>query len=122
MCGNFGAHSSMVIQTTSIKTPTGTIKLKQNLTCDNYGIYVACCTVCSMFMSAKPKINFQHAGIYTDIYGKKNLSTDNDNSALVQHYYKYHIEKSNILPVLSDCYFHSFIHLFLFAIKKLRAF
>ena len=38
LCGSFGAHSSMVTQTTSIKTPTGTIKLKQNLTSDNYGI------------------------------------------------------------------------------------
>ena len=42
LCGNHGQHrNSMVMLTTIIKTDNETIKLKQNLTCRNYGIYAA---------------------------------------------------------------------------------
>ena len=45
LCGNHGQHrNSMVMPTNIIKTNNETIKLKQNLTCRNYGIYAAECT------------------------------------------------------------------------------
>ena len=49
LCGQHGPHKvSMVHKTNYLTTATGTkIRLKQNLTCKDFGIYVATCSTCS---------------------------------------------------------------------------
>ena len=59
LCSNHGHHrNSMVIPTTIIKTDNETIKLKQNSTCRNYGIYAAECTICNAKYIGQTKTKF----------------------------------------------------------------
>ena len=44
--------------TTIIKTDNETIKLKQNLTCQNYGIYAAKCIICNTKYIGQTKTKF----------------------------------------------------------------
>ena len=47
LCGNFKGFETMVTTTDKIKTKDGRIfKLKQELDCKDFGIYVAQCTTC----------------------------------------------------------------------------
>ena len=47
MSGNHGKTQNMVASTTSVATLSGMRNLKQKLTCKNYGVYAATCTICS---------------------------------------------------------------------------
>ena len=47
LCGNFGRYKiPMVKHTTVLRTPTNILKLRQRLTCSDYGVYVATCILC----------------------------------------------------------------------------
>jgi len=47
LCGCYGKHNkSTVPRVSQIKSKTKTFPLNQNLTCANYGIYIATCLLC----------------------------------------------------------------------------
>ena len=97
ICGNHGQHrNSMVMPTTIIKTDNETIKLKQNLTCRNYGIYAAECTIwyAKYIGQTKTKFSTRWRAHRTN-WNKQNSKFDNDQSALLKHYLNYHLNDLN---------------------------
>ena len=59
LCGNHGQHrNSMLMPATIIKTDNEVITLKQNLTCQNYGIDAAECTICNAKYIGQTKTKF----------------------------------------------------------------
>ena len=106
LCGNHGQHwNSMVMPTTIIKTDNETIKLKQNLTCRNYGIYAAECTICDAKYIGQTKTKFSiRWRAHRTNWNKQNSIFDNDQSALLKHYLNYHLNDLNQNNIFSFKY------------------
>ena len=84
----------MVMPTTIITTDNETIKLKQNLTCRNYGIhvYAAECTICNTKYIGQIKSKFSTRWrTHRTNWNQQNSKFDNDQSALLNHYINYHL-------------------------------
>ena len=88
----------MVIDNTNIPDNTGKIKikLKNHLTCKNYGIYAAQCRICKQFYVGQTKNKFSvrwntHRNKWkTFCRGQENIKEGNDEAALFKHYKKVH--------------------------------
>ena len=112
LCGNYGQHrNSMTMSTTIIKTDNETIKLKQNLTCRNYGIYAAECTICNAKYIGQTKIKFStRRRAYRTNLNKQNSKFDNDQSALLKHYMNYHsndLNQNNMFSIKYKIFFYN---------------
>ena len=106
LCGNHGQHrNSMVMPTTIIKTDNETIKLKQNLTCRNYGIYVAECTICDAKYIGQTKTKFSTRWrAHRTNWSKQISKFDNDQRVLLKHYLHYRLSDLNQNNIFSFCY------------------
>jgi len=81
LCRNHGKHQTNMIPTTKVlKSKRGNFNLRQTLSCSNYGIYVATCCVCRVFMLLlvvfvvnntldKQKIVFLSDGLVIETHG-----------------------------------------------------
>ena len=91
-------QSRRTMPTTIIKMDNETIKLKQNLTCRNYGrpIYAAECTICDAKYIGQTKTKFSiRWRAHRTNWNKQNSKFDNDQSALLKHYLNYHLNDLN---------------------------
>ena len=129
LCGHIKGFENMVMDTEHIKTKDGKIfKLKQQLNCKNYGIYVAQCTTCQETYTGQTVTPFSkrwtaHRRTWKKIANKTNNTNKannkndgnnnnnnkekkkNDEQALYQHYENYHPEEiKKIQNQLSKAY------------------
>ena len=102
LCGKYGNEEGMVQETSSIKRKDGKLfNLKQNLSCSDYGIYVAQCLICNHLYVGQTKNKFStrwnsHRKNWNDAINSIIKNTNNYNSdeqALFNHYTNYHPEK-----------------------------
>ena len=119
LCGHYGKLNNMVINTNEIEIKNGKIiKLKQYLTCRDFGIYSAQCRVCKntyigqTCTSFSKTMNTHRQNWKTMINNKKNDYRDepnNDNHALYDHYVKFHKKLINTKLQLSDAFEVTFV-------------
>ena len=97
LCGNHGQlRNSMAMFTTVITTDNETIKLKQNLTFRNYGIYAAECIICNAKYIGQTRTKFSTRWrAHRTNWNQQNSKFDNDQSALLKHYLNYHLSDLN---------------------------
>ena len=128
LCGHYGKLQNMVENTDNIITNKGKkIKLRQKLTCNDYGIYSAQCVICKHIYIGQTinsfskrwnghrqsweqqKINKNNNCKKTSRSGKsnhednKNNNTD-DEPALISHYKQFHQQEFNQSLLLSDAF------------------
>nr|CAB3263302.1 uncharacterized protein LOC108950347 [Phallusia mammillata] len=112
LCGNFGSHQTMVYHTTVLKTPTGSIQLRQNLTCRNYGIYVATCRKCGKQYVGQTKNKFSTRwNTHRATWKTFDCSANNDRAALLRHYAENHSAILKRKPHIHLCFFVVFVQM-----------
>ena len=79
-----------------------TFSLKQNLTCTDYGVYVATCKLCSEQYVGQTVNKFSKRWTTHRSQWKANTQQKNDNAALRFHFANFHQDQIN--PQLSECY------------------
>jgi ribosomal protein S2 len=115
LCGNIKGFENMIKNTDHIKTKEGKIfKLKQELNCKDYGIYVAQCHICEETYTGQTVTSFSkrwtsHRFTWNKIINNKLRKTEkykeNDEQALYQHYQENHPEEFQRLKnKLSNAY------------------
>ena len=103
LCGNWGAHKCMVLETKTFLTKENKIiKLRQSIKCYNFGIYAAQCQVCREIYVGQTVTSFSkrwnnHRRIWIEeILEKTQNKSDEfktkDDHALTNHYLKFHQE------------------------------
>ena len=108
LCGNHGKHQSMVCQESYLNTPKGRFKLKQRLTCANYGIYVATCVLCGEQYVGQTKNKFSvRWTAHRSHWAKK--QSGNDVGALNKHYHTKHSETIHSSTSFSASYKVTFV-------------
>ena len=102
LCGHWGDHKNMVIDTKEIKTNRGKfIKLNQTVNCSDFGIYAAKCRICKDFYVGQTGNSFSkrwngHRKIWketileTKSHDYENEKILKDDQALTNHYLKTH--------------------------------
>lgn len=113
LCGKYKAKRCMVQNTNSTldSTNTRTLKIRQSLTCRDYGIYQLRCRQC---IAEKRPITATYIGLTSNEFSKRfgthrqnfksNINADNsDKYALALHYKKCHHELER-LPELEEAY------------------
>ena len=100
LCGKYGNLKNMVIDQDKIITKSGKeMKLKNNLTCKNYGIYGAQCKICKEIYIGQTKNKFSirwnsHRKKWKDLINTRHYDAEKnknmDEAALVHHYKKHH--------------------------------
>ena len=119
LCGNFGKLKNMVKEVSEIKTKDGRkIKLKQTLTCKDFGIYAAQCKFCMDFYVGQTINTFQkrwttHRKSWNDMMKERtkkgterNNNSENDKNALFLHWKTQHPEreKGKLFEELTECF------------------
>ena len=110
LCGNYGNLKNMVMEKDKITTKFGEkIKLKNKLSCKNYGIYGAQCKICKELYIGQTKNKFStrwntHRKKWNDLINSRSYNMDNNNknrdeAALVHHYKKYHQKEVKKLKI-----------------------
>ena len=113
LCGNHGNSKSMVEPTSFITTNTGKVfKLKQSLTCKNYGIYAAQCNICKEIYVGQTKNRFStrwttHRCIWKNYTNPQNLE---EKAALLSHYTDKHSIILHNKPNIESCFKVIFLH------------
>jgi len=95
LCGHHGKHNkSMVPCVSQIIGKNNTFPLNQNLTCTNYGIYVATCVICQEQYVSETKNKFSKRwSLHYSNWNRPNCEIDENNkdrSALSWHYSVFH--------------------------------
>jgi hypothetical protein len=91
LCGNFKSSESMVISSDTITTPTDrSFRIHTNLTCSDWGIYVATCRVCDHQYVGQTCTSFSTRWNGHRAMWKKGTVEKNDKAALRTHFYKKH--------------------------------
>ena len=99
----------MVQNTNFIKTKNGKIiQLKQNLNCTDFGIYAACCNICSKIYICQT-INHFSAHWNTHCHSWNNSTLDSEKAALSIYYHKNHTDFSYKNKPISECYTVTFL-------------
>ena len=101
LCGNYGKHASMIEYTESIRSPSGRkFLLLLELTCADYGVYVATCLICANQYVGQTYKSFttrwnSHRATWKkgDVGGTAEDKTFGDKAALRLHYFKHHHEE-----------------------------
>nr|CAB3263342.1 uncharacterized protein LOC108950821 [Phallusia mammillata] len=112
LCGGRKGFKAMVASASCITTPSNhSIPLRQQLTCKNYGIYVATCTTCKEQYVGQTKNHFStrwnshrstwRTGDLTDAKG--------DKMALAKHYIINHPYPEKNKPDISSCFMVTFV-------------
>ena len=111
LCGNFGRSKSMVKSKNFIQTTSDiTVRLTQNLTCSNYGIYAAQCKICNEVYVGQTKNRFSirwsgHRSFWkTKIHQLNVQNNKTDQAALLKHIATHHSQFYSTKPQLPDCY------------------
>ena len=104
LCGNRGNHASIVPVVHEINVFSHVVKLRQNLNCNSFGIYVAICKVCDCKYVGQTKNNFStrrraHRCTWVKFTAKKK-----DSAALLRHFAHNHPDIFYSKPDLSSCY------------------
>jgi len=98
----------MINYTEVLETPSKTFQLKQKLSCTNYGIYVATCTICSKQYVGQTINKFSiRWNAHRSIWNSFDANADNDKVALLKHFYKYHDLTQK--PPISQCFEVTFV-------------
>lgn len=106
LCGTFGRHASMVSTTHQISLKNGKqIHLAQDLTCKNYGIYIATCLECRELYVGQTLNQFSKRWT-AHRFDWKNTE---DRSALVQHFQTRHPKIMQRKPELESCFTVAFV-------------
>ena len=101
MCGNFGKLKNMVLDTDSIKTKYGkSLKIKQSLSCKNYGIYAGKCKICNELYIGQTATKFciiwtGHQSVWKETIRSGGEIEQGDEKALILHYMKCHKDMLN---------------------------
>ena len=99
----------MVQNTNFIKSKNGKIiQLKQNLNCTNFGIYAACCNICSEIYIGQT-INRFSVLWNTHHHIWNNNTLDSEKAALSIHYHKNHTDFPYNNKPISECYTVTFL-------------
>ena len=96
LCGKFGKSNSMVQQTNSIATTKGkSFDIRKTLTCIDWGIYVATCTICSERYVGQTCTSFATRWSAHRSTWKHGTDDSGDKAALLKHYGKCHRAEAN---------------------------
>ena len=125
LCGNWGALKNMVNNTDCINIKGGkTIKIKQVLTCRDYGIYAAQCVLCKETYIGQTCTSFRtrwntHRNDWREMMKKKGTydypvnkdaeQENNDDKALFLHFETNHKQSINNMLNLWDAYSVTFV-------------
>jgi len=109
LCGNNGTLENMVWETNHVYTLNGSkVKLKEHLTCSDYGIYVAMCRECDETYTGQTKRSFtqrwsEHRITWNTVmrsrrgHDRKKATTKSNfhkgNQGLFVHYKKFHDDR-----------------------------
>ena len=107
LCGKFSKYECMVKSVNYIKCEKNNrqVKLNQSLNCRNYGIYVANCVNCNAQYVGQTKNKFSvRWNNHRHTWKKFDISTQNDSTALLQHYKSNHNLLLARRPNLSQCF------------------
>ena len=107
LCGKFSKYECMVKSVNYIKCEKNNrqVKLNQSLNCRNYGIYVANCVNCNAQYVGQTKNKFSvRWNNHRHTWKKFDISTQNDSTALLQHYKSNHNLLLARRPSLSQCF------------------
>ena len=98
LCGNHGKDTKTMISiTNTIKSKSGKIfTLKKQLTCSNFGIYAATCTICLEQYVGQTTTSFANRWNGHRAVWKNGTSAEGDAAALRNHYKNNHPTKHNI--------------------------
>ena len=113
LCGNHGQHKNMVLDKEVLTIQGKTIKLKSNLNCKSFGIYVAVCTNCDSNYVGQTKNSFSnrwtaHRANWNKLKSKFKEEDISDECALYRHYYFNH--KNNLQNLnFNDAYKVAFL-------------
>ncbi|MEC8566984.1 MAG: reverse transcriptase domain-containing protein, partial [Pseudomonadota bacterium] len=111
LCGNHGRSKNMVLEKTTVTDRRNNrVPLQKNLTCSDYGIYAAECSICKNLYVGQTKNKFStrwnnHRNSWKNQrLGNKKVKDENDNAALYKHYTKHHPEIDIAKLELADAY------------------
>ena len=97
---NFG----LVLQV--LQTNFGNFNLRQNLTCSNYGIYVATCQLCNNQYVGQTKNKFSTRwNSHRKNWKNFDFSLKSDKAALLKHFYEQHRSFLVNKPDIAECFF-----------------
>ena len=105
LCGNHGNHASMVPVVHEINVFSDVVKLRQNLNCNSFGIYVAICKVCDCNYVDHTKKNVSARWrAHRSTRAKFIVKQKKDSTALLRHFEHNHLDIFYSEPILSSCY------------------
>ena len=98
LCGNHGKDAKTMIYSTNTRnSKSGKIfQLKKQLTCSNFGIYAATCTICFEQYVGQTTASFSNCWNGHRAIWKNGTSAEGDAAALSNHYKYSHPTKPNI--------------------------
>ena len=101
LCGGYPGFENMVKETKVITSNRNTFQLKQDLCCQNFGIYAALCRICEAIYVGQTCTSFKkrwgtHRATWRKMCSSGLKEENNDEQALYRHFISKHPDKGEI--------------------------